>query len=1415
MSLRLAALVSAVVTLLACGRSAPHGTPPTPTTKVAERLDLGTVMRRAHFAFRPSAHGFSTRDLHHELDADGRTFGFTAIGAGRRSQPFAFVPSLHRGAVRIDDGAPRTVVDNDGALRSMRGDVVERLRSDERGIEATWTLPARPRGDGELVVELALSIAPNARSTTGAHALDTTTGLGVRIGDATWIDATGARVTMPIEIDGDRAFYRVAASTIEQAAYPVVIDPVISAEFGMDAPVEGPAPESQERASVACGTSNCLIVWSDNRRGDRADVFGARVSSAGTILDPLGLAIATSTDDETHPQIAWNGTHYFVTWAVSPGRAGPPFSSLGATRIDSAGTVDPAPVSIAISSSMAPALTCGSGQCLVATVDPTASVKYTRISAAGAVLDVPMKTAATGSRETGRPLTAAQIGGTFMLVFGDTSNHVRTVRVDSAGAILDTTPGTPIGGTSLQYAPAIAPAGTSYLLVWQDDRGGVQDLYGARLTTAGASIDGVGFAIRKSADLETNPEVTFNGTDWVVAWTEGPPRTAIALSRAARVTAAGKLLDTTPIVVTTDSLVPSTVLASDGTQTFAVFSAAGLDVSGFDVFLQRIDNGGKLSGAKTVVARSANVQQAPRVAYGNGGNSLVVWEDRRTNMDIYAVRVDASGAVLDPTGIAVVGLVAQEKHPDVAFDGTNWLVIWNDSRGITTAGSVYGARVSATGAVLDAPSMPLAGDLYYDGMPVAGFDGTNYLIAFRANSGGVRAIRVDKSARPVDSGSILLMSGTREATGIAFDGTNYLVVASDSSSGSTSGDVFGARVSNALVPLGAQFAISAALFRQGEARVAFGGGQYLVVWNDTRNGVGDDIYGTRIATDGTIRDPAGLPIAIGVGDQTTPDVAHDGGDFFVVWAHQVAGLSDIHGAFVAPTGAVRGPTPLVIAAHAELELNPRVAAVSKTRRMVTYSRFDLDAAYRSLRARARYVDGLPSGTTCTSATECVSGACVDGFCCESACTGQCAACDVAGNEGFCIAVAGTPHGTRAACGGTAGTCAARCDGIDSAKCTFPGTTTTCSTSACLGGIETHESTCNSTGACSDMPKSCGAFACGPMSCRTTCASAAECAAGFACKDGTCIPALTLGEACTTSAACSAGLFCTDGVCCGLASCGAGQSCAAGKGKCVKLKGSACTIGAECETASCVDGVCCDSACGGQCEACDVDGNKGTCLAISGAPHGSRMACDLGTEECAARSCDGKDATKCGGYAHATTKQCKAPRCEGEKFFAAATCTGGGACGEQIETSCLPYTCEASGCRTTCAAAEHCASGFACKSGVCEPTGTKCSDDGTTMLAANGESTSCAPYLCRAGACIGRCESTADCTGDNVCDANGQCGPRPPRTEVEDGGGCTYGSRSDGGAWLSLLGALALLSRDRRRSRPRARSLVRAKRTSRR
>src|SRR5437667_5198882 len=84
---------------------------------------------------------------------------------------------------------------------------------------------------------------------------------------------------------------------------------------------------------------------------------------------------------------------------------------------------------------------------------------------------------------------------------------------------------------------------------------------------------------------------------------------------------------------------------------------------------------------------AANVTAA-RIAHGPTVD-LVVWSDDRrggtsaydeTGPDIYAARLDHAGRVLDVPGFPISKAPHSQLNPAVAFDGTNFLVVWQDFR---------------------------------------------------------------------------------------------------------------------------------------------------------------------------------------------------------------------------------------------------------------------------------------------------------------------------------------------------------------------------------------------------------------------------------------------------------------------------------------------------------------------------------------------------------------------------------------------------------------------------------------------------------------------------------------------------------------------------------------------------------------
>ncbi len=124
---------------------------------------------------------------------------------------------------------------------------------------------------------------------------------------------------------------------------------------------------------------------------------------------------------------------------------------------------------------------------------------------------------------------------------------------------------------------------------------------------------------------------------------------------------------------------------------------------------------GLLPGDSTL-APAAGDQTAPAIAQG-GNTLLAVWSDSarqlfpaatkvETSRDIYGVRLDANGNLLDAVPIAITAARATQDNPKVVWNGTNWLVVFESydlgGTGYYYQKSLAAVRVAPSGQVLDA-----------------------------------------------------------------------------------------------------------------------------------------------------------------------------------------------------------------------------------------------------------------------------------------------------------------------------------------------------------------------------------------------------------------------------------------------------------------------------------------------------------------------------------------------------------------------------------------------------------------------------------------------------------------------------------------------------------------------------------------
>lgn len=363
---------------------------------------------------------------------------------------------------------------------------------------------------------------------------------------------------------------------------PDTVSPDATVDSGP--PVFGPAgialstsTGGQTFPSGAFDGANFLIVWADSRN-TTDQIYGARVTPAGVVLDPQGFLIGSNgTQELREAVVAFDGTNYLVAWRDTNNWD---FQIKG-VRVSPAGAIldqNHIGISTASGDQQKPAIAFGATNYLVAWQDDRNTVGdediyAARVATNGTVIDVNGFAVATVSSTHETDVTIAYGGGAYLLAWQE-GVMLRGRRLDPGGTFLDSAPGIEIyaaaatvpqpsaifDGTNYQVgwndyptnliyvtristagtvidaggfaidsnsatsgAPNIACIGTTCFGSWYDARSGGQDIYGARYGTNGQVIDASGLAVNEASETQTAPITLTDGVDFFVFWQRNAP----------------------------------------------------------------------------------------------------------------------------------------------------------------------------------------------------------------------------------------------------------------------------------------------------------------------------------------------------------------------------------------------------------------------------------------------------------------------------------------------------------------------------------------------------------------------------------------------------------------------------------------------------------------------------------------------------------------------------------------------------------------------------------------------------------------------------------------------------------------------------------------------------------------------------
>jgi len=711
--------------------------------------------------------------------------------------------------------------------------------------------------------------------------------------------------------------------------------------------VRGPSLSSVGRTSVAFGPDLGLVTWVSN------DLVGARVDRTGALLDTVPIEIQDPSSTGTvwmRPGAAWGSGWFLVAW-----------TELGTN----------------------------SAQC--ALIDSFGHVVWRRVlqESINVMQNCDAPVAFDGENFLAMWI-ARNEADSFSAFFS---------RISPDGVILDSPPRKVAPRSPIeQYDIDLCFHNGRYLAVWNhfDTLG----LWGSWILPDGTVPDSVGFPISVGIPVDF-PSVTHDSRNYVVSWYEFHNKTKLA-----RVTDGGQVLDASGVVIDTnsqwendicstgdttlvvyfgdslwgfDSLTPVAArvdtalhtigarialswpgnghvqdngpnclsVAAVGDSYMATWTQPFQDTSGLAgcvAWTRRLDREGQLlDTAPVMVSYGPNRQEYADMA-SDGTDFFAVWVDTRYDTagfirTVLARRLSASGSELDSQPLRVDGTLA--LRPAVASSGECYLVAWYENR------EIYGARISATGALLDSVPLMFTEPGRPRSFPDVAFGDSLFLVVWPTSAQYIHGVRMTPAGDVLDSVPLLLQADSFTQAGyprVAFDGTNFLVARHDAQ---PSPDEFRCvRVTPAGLLLDTAD-VSIATSEDGAWRpnLAFGSGTYLAV--DSRWG-----YSYRVSPDGSVLGP--VPHSY----SGYAEVVYDGTDFMLLCdMRDSAGhtSNQLGGLRMTPEGRVLDMSPFVLltadsgrvsAADAALAANAtgQVAAVVKSYEPDPYRGYRIRAA---------------------------------------------------------------------------------------------------------------------------------------------------------------------------------------------------------------------------------------------------------------------------------------------------------------------------------------------------------------------------------------------------------------------------------------------------------------------------------------
>lgn len=470
-----------------------------------------------------------------------------------------------------------------------------------------------------------------------------------------------------------------------------------------------PADNDQIKPAIACGTKGFLTLWEDGRDKVSKHIFGARVDTLGNVLDSASLLVSYNLDWQILPALVYNTQQYFAVW--SDHRDTRWDDIYGCRILEDGSVIDTNGIKIIDDSDYKYniAITTDSINYLLVWSGGnyhSPSIYAARVNQQGVLLDTNYILVSEGSLSNGYDHPSVSFDGTNFLVvwekytaYSSTGYDIYAKRIDRQGHVLDSLPMMISAHSEHEESrPQCIFGDSSYIVVWQENSDGTNNIHGARVSCAGIVLDTISFTVSDAGGEQKNPSVCFTDSVFLVVWDDTRNDTLSSIY-GARVNQKGVVTDLNGFKISNSAGAQEyPKIIFNGTKSYVAWQDKSCSM--YDIRSTLINDGTTVSDTLgSILSLSAQSQDYSAPSYGNG-NYMTVWQQWNGNSyDIYGAMV-SSGGIIQTQPIKVSINPGDQIKPAINYTGVNHFVVWCDNNN-SDIYKLYGARINDQGILLD------------------------------------------------------------------------------------------------------------------------------------------------------------------------------------------------------------------------------------------------------------------------------------------------------------------------------------------------------------------------------------------------------------------------------------------------------------------------------------------------------------------------------------------------------------------------------------------------------------------------------------------------------------------------------------------------------------------------------------------